>query len=82
MTVATAVAGIWFVSVGVIGFFRRAVPAASRLLFIVAGLTLMIPADAFSGAIWTDLGGGLLGALLVVREIAAQRRNAAATAQT
>ncbi len=44
--VATAVAGIWFVSASVIGFTTRNVGMSYRLICAVAGLALMIPVGA------------------------------------
>lgn len=82
LTITTAITGIWLVSIGVIGFFRRAVPVLARLLFVVAGLALMIPADAFAGALWTDLGGGLLGALLFARELTVRNLKTVSAAES
>jgi TRAP transporter 4TM/12TM fusion protein len=73
----TASIGIYLVSVGVVGFMIRPVGPVMRVLYAVAGLALMIPANAFDGAIWTDIGGFALGAILVGREFAAARRPAA-----
>jgi len=71
---ATATIGVYLVSVGVVGFMTRTVAPARRVLFAVAGLALMIPAGAFPGAIWTDIGGFALGAALALQELAAVRR--------
>jgi TRAP-type uncharacterized transport system fused permease subunit len=73
----TATFGIYLVSVGVVGYMTRPVGAALRALFAVAGLALMIPGNAFDGAIWTDVGGFVLGAALFLFEIAAGRRREA-----
>jgi TRAP transporter 4TM/12TM fusion protein len=71
----TAAIGIYLVSVGVVGYMTRPVGAVPRILFAVAGLALMVPANAFDGAVWTDIGGFVLGAALVLAEVAASRRN-------
>jgi hypothetical protein len=43
------------------------------VLFIVAGVLTLIPADMFPGAIVTDVAGLALGAFLVGRELARRR---------
>ena len=70
----TAAAGIYLVSVGVVGYMIRPVGPLRRVAFAVAGLALMIPARAFEGAIWTDVGGAVVGAALVAWELTAMRR--------
>jgi len=73
----TAAGGVWLASVGIVGYFTRALNPLDRLLFIVAGIALVVPAGAFPGAIYTDIGGFVLGVLLVRRELALRRRAAA-----
>jgi TRAP transporter 4TM/12TM fusion protein len=67
--VITAALGIWLGTVGVVGYFYAPIVAAWRALFVVAGVLLLIPADMFHGAIFTDFAGLLLGAFLVAREL-------------
>ncbi|TAK84977.1 MAG: TRAP transporter fused permease subunit [Betaproteobacteria bacterium] len=67
--VATAAIGIWLGTIGVVGFFYRAIPAAERALFIAAGVLALIPGDMFPGAIVTDIAGLGLGAVLIAREL-------------
>ncbi|MGH8697383.1 MAG: TRAP transporter permease, partial [Burkholderiales bacterium] len=74
--VLTAALGIWLGTIGVVGFFYAPVAAGSRVLFIVAGVITLVPADMFPGAILTDIAGLALGAFLIVREL--RRRRAAA----
>ena len=71
---ASAAIGIWLGTVGVVGFFYRALGAPARALFIVAGVLALIPADMFPGAILTDFAGLALGGVLVSRELLARRR--------
>jgi TRAP transporter 4TM/12TM fusion protein len=71
--VATAALGIWLGTIGVVGFFYTPIAAAWRVLFIVAGVLTLIPADMFPGAIVTDVAGLALGAFLVGRELARRR---------
>ncbi len=70
----TAAAGIYLVSVGVVGYMIRPVGPLRRVVFALAGLALMIPARAFEGGIWTDVGGAVVGAALVAWELGAMRR--------
>ena len=71
--VLTAAVGIWLGTLGVVGFFYRALEARSRALFIVAGVLTLIPGDMFPGAIFTDIAGLALGGVLVARELSRQR---------
>ena len=71
--VLSAALGIWLGTLGVVGFFYRALEARTRALFIAAGVLMLIPADMFPGAIFTDLAGLALGALLVGRELSRAR---------
>ncbi len=73
--VVTAGLGIWLVSIAVVGYFMRAVPALERLLFAAAGLLALIPAGAFPGGEFTDVAGTVLGAVLIAYEIWNVRRS-------
>ncbi len=70
----TAVSGVWLATIGVIGYFQRLVNPLMRGLFFLAGLALMTPSNSFEGGIWTDIGGLVVGALLVAREVISGRR--------
>lgn len=69
----SAAIGVWLVSIATMGFFRRNLNSLNRLLFGLAGTALLIPVTSFSGAYFTDIGGLILGMLLVCREILAER---------
>jgi TRAP transporter 4TM/12TM fusion protein len=71
--VLTAAIGIWLGTIGVVGFFYAAVAPLWRVLFIVAGVLTLIPADMFPGALVTDIVGLALGAVLVARELRLRR---------
>ena len=71
--VFTAALGIWLGTIGVVGYYAAPIPAWLRALFVLAGVLLLIPADAFKGAIFTDLAGLALGAALLGREFARRR---------
>ncbi|HEX4927259.1 MAG TPA: TRAP transporter fused permease subunit [Burkholderiales bacterium] len=69
LAVVTAALGIWLASIGVVGFFMRALDARMRVAFAFAGLMALIPASAFPGAVYTDVIGAVLGAVLIGREL-------------
>ncbi len=69
LAVVTALAGVWLISVGAVGYLVRALGPSRRLGFVLAGLLLMVPAGAFGGALATDLAGLLLGVALSLREL-------------
>ena len=72
----TAIAGVWLVSIGVVGHLTRRQNAFERLLYVAAGIALVVPADTFPGAVVTDFAGLLLGVVLVAREFLLKRRSA------
>ena len=74
VAVATAVSGVWLVSAGMIGYFTRPMPVATRAGFLIAGLCLLIPQDLTTWSAWTDLLGVALAALLVSYEVVGARR--------
>jgi TRAP transporter 4TM/12TM fusion protein len=72
--VATAAFGIWLGTVGIVGFFYRAIPRLERALFVIAGVLTLIPYDMFSGAFFTDVVGLGLGGALLARQLHLRRR--------
>jgi TRAP-type uncharacterized transport system fused permease subunit len=74
--VFTAALGIWMGTIGVVGFYSAGLAIVPRVLFIAAGVLLLIPSDAFRGAIFTDIIGLVLGGALLAREILRQRAHA------
>jgi len=71
--VLTAAGGIWMGTIGVVGHFYASIAPWLRVLYLAAGVLLMIPADAFPGALLTDLAGLALGAGLLARELLRRR---------
>jgi TRAP transporter 4TM/12TM fusion protein len=69
----TALIGVWLVSIGIVGHLIRNLNIVERFLFMLSGIALVIPADAFHGALATDIGGVILGAALVAREYLVKR---------
>ena len=73
LAVVTAVAGVWLASVGLVGFLFRRLGPLHRVLFAGSGLALLVPATAFEGALYFDIGGALVGAALTLSEWRAHR---------
>ena len=45
-----------------------------RLGFLAAAVALMIPAPAFDGAGWVEIGGGILAAILISNEYSNKKK--------
>src|SRR5690606_14946578 len=69
VSAATAAGGVWLVSVGVVGYFAGPLGPIYRAAFVLSGLALMVPIDAYDGAIWTNVVALLAGAVLVTRRL-------------
>jgi TRAP transporter 4TM/12TM fusion protein len=74
LAAATAMAGVWLVSIAITGYFLRPLAAPMRLGFAVSGLLALVPAGAYPGAIYTDVAGMVAGLGLIGYEIALRRR--------
>jgi TRAP transporter 4TM/12TM fusion protein len=74
----TAVAGVWIVTIAILGYFLRPVGGIVRLGFLAAGIALLIPAQAFEGALLVEYCGAGFGALLIAYEFYFGRRARAA----
>jgi TRAP-type uncharacterized transport system fused permease subunit len=72
--VATALGGVWLVSAGFVGYFIRPLAMDRRVLFVIAGVLLMLPATAAPWALLAELVGLVLGLLLVALEVTLGRR--------
>ena len=73
VAVVTAVAGVWLTSAGMLGYFTRPLGWFMRTVFLITGLSLLIPAEAFAGALYVDVFGAIVGALAVGRELLVHR---------
>ena len=73
----TAIAGVYLVSVGMVGYLFRPLSLWLRGAFIVAGACLLLPDQIAWWAAGTDLAGGVLGLALIVNELLHRRRSAA-----
>ena len=69
LAVVSAIVGIGLVTAGFVGFLRTRLSIPIRLLAIVSGIMLFVPADSFSGAWVTEIIGiaGLVVLLLIAR---------------
>jgi TRAP transporter 4TM/12TM fusion protein len=74
LAAATAMAGVWLVSIAITGYFLRPLAAPPRLAVAVSGLLALVPAGAYPGAIYTDVAGMVAGLGLIGYEIALRRR--------
>lgn len=75
-TAATAIFGVWMISAGFVGYFSQPLNALWRVLFICAGVLMMIPANAVAHGNWTDAAGAVLAVLLISKEMVVARRTA------
>lgn len=67
--VATALVSVYLTSVGMVGYFVRPLGMLHRAAFILAGIAALVPAGAFPNAIYSDIAGVLVGALLLGLEL-------------
>ena len=74
MAFVTAVAGVWVTTCGIQGYFVRPLGIVWRTGFIISGIMLLIPSEAFPNAIYVEITGIALTAILVGREMLAKRR--------
>jgi TRAP transporter 4TM/12TM fusion protein len=74
----TAIAGVWFTTCGIQGYYVRPLGFLMRAGFLVAGIMLLIPAQAFPGAGVVEIIGIALAIPLGARELLARRRLKAA----
>jgi TRAP transporter 4TM/12TM fusion protein len=74
VAVVTALAGVWMVCAAFAGFCTRPLDMPTRIGFGAAGLLMFIPAEAMHYGGLTDLAGLALGAVLLAREVFANRR--------
>lgn len=73
LALITSLAGVWLICAAIAGYAWRELSTPTRIGFGIAGLLLFIPADALPHGEWTDLGGFVLGAVLIAREYMAAR---------
>jgi TRAP transporter 4TM/12TM fusion protein len=69
LSLSIVLLGILMGTIGVVGFFTTHVPAAYRIVYGVIALMLLAQPAMFDGAIWLNIGGVVLAALAIVREV-------------
>lgn len=74
LAVASAIGGVWLVSAGMMGYFTRPMDWATRILFLVAGILMLIPFETADWARWTDAIGLVLGIIAMGKEFLARPR--------
>ena len=68
LSVLTALGGVFFGSVAVVGFLWRPMTAMGRLLFAAAGIGLLVPVDMLPGAGLLNIAAAVLAFGLCLRE--------------
>ncbi|WEX10974.1 TRAP transporter fused permease subunit [Chelativorans sp. AA-79] len=68
LAVVTAGAGVWLVSAALAGYAASKLSVPTRLLFGLFGLMALVPAGAFTGAVYTDIIGVCGGVALLGME--------------
>jgi TRAP transporter 4TM/12TM fusion protein len=75
----TAIAGVWVVSIALVGYLVERIGLLGRLAFGAAGLLLLLPANTMRHGVWLAVIGGLAAVALVAAHlIAARKRQAVA----
>ncbi len=72
----TAVAGVWLISAAVMGYSVRHLGWIDRLVYLVAGICLILPVGAFPAARWMNIAGALIALALFAWERVARPRRA------
>ena len=72
--VGSAVAGVWLLSAGMIGYFSRDLDWLGRGLFLSAGTLLLIPGEIAAWAAWTDWVGMVMAIAVVSWQVVSSRR--------
>jgi TRAP transporter 4TM/12TM fusion protein len=76
----TALAGVWLISAGVVGFALTRLNAGMRLAYIISGALLLKPAALFGGGGWFNFAGLIMAVALIAFEISTRRKAAASVA--
>jgi TRAP transporter 4TM/12TM fusion protein len=69
LAILTAVAGIWLICAALLGILLSPIGMLQRLLFGAAGIALLIPADAFPGALSLEIAGLVAGTVLFLHHV-------------
>ena len=71
----TAFMGVWIASCGVIGYMFGPLSAIMRLIFFVAGILLLLPAEALPNGLAINGVGLVLGILVLSKDYITNKRN-------
>jgi TRAP transporter 4TM/12TM fusion protein len=71
---AAAVAGVWAVSAGMMGYGFRTMGLFARALYVVTGICLIVPFQAVEGGRMLNIAGAVLLVALLIAEFATRRR--------
>lgn len=74
LAIGTAVAGVWLVSAGFVGYVFNPVGILQRAVLVVAGLLLLIPPEIGLWALLVNVAGATLAAAVLAYEIVRRRR--------
>ena len=75
LSAVTAFIGVWIASCGLIGYMFGPFNALTRILFFVAGILLLLPADAIPNGLLINGAGLVLGVIVVGRDYIKNRRS-------
>ena len=78
-TMITAGIGVYFVTVGIVGFLFGPLNPAMRLVAAIGGLGVLLPWGAAPGAVWINLVGLALIVALVASQMGRRRASASLT---
>jgi TRAP transporter 4TM/12TM fusion protein len=70
----SAAGGVWIGTVAFMGYLVRPMPGLVRLGFLISAVALMIPAAAFDGAGWVEIGGAVLAGILIAVEYSGKKQ--------
>lgn len=76
LAVATAAAGVWICSAGMIGYGVRHMSVGTRIAFIVGGGLLLLPPEMASWSAYANIVGLVISAVMVGMELIASRSEA------
>ena len=68
ISILTTTGGVWLGSAAISGFLVQQLSGATRVAAAVAAFLMILPDNAFPGAVWFELAGVVGGGLLVASE--------------
>jgi len=75
-----ALVGVWIASAGFLGYLFDRLNLAFRVIYVVAGMSLLLPVNVIDEGFMIRIAGAALTVLLVGRELLAKRRTQATQA--